>query len=503
MTIRAESRQLTICLNIAPMSAAAFYRLNNRVHRRQNVQCFSLIIFIIIEELARRAETKTACSELNALTKLTMNQVLEKLFKEFHDLKEAFDRSKVFQFPSHKLYDHKIELKDNQFQMSKSRVYQMSTSKLMKTKKYLEKNFKKKFISLSTTFYVLSIFFAAKFNESFRFCVDYRKLNVIIKKNRYSISFIKETLVKIMSCKYLTKLNIIAAFNKLHMHSNNKNLIIFIIFMRVYKYHILFFDFTNESTSYQHYMNNVLFEYLNDFAQAYFDNVFIYNKTRKEHIEHVRKILKKFIDVDLQMNIKKCEFYVQKINFLNVFLFIENIRIDFLKIQMIFAWITSTCLKEVQAFVDFYNFYRRFIRNFFKIVRLMFKLTQKDIFFSWSEAYQKSFESLKKAITQTSILRHFDKFKKVILKTDSSDYVNEGVLSQYDDEDNLYSMIFYNRNFLLAECNYEIYDKKLLIIVRCLKHWRFDLKTIEIFIKIFIDHKNLKYFMINKELIRC
>ena len=132
----------------------------------------------------------------------------------------------------------------------------------------------------------------------------------------------------------------------------------------------------------------------------------------------------------------------------------------------------------------------------------MFKLTQKDIFFNWFETCQKSFELLKKTITQTSILRYFDKFKKIILKIDSSDYVNEKVLSQYDDEDNLHSMIFYNRNLLFAECNYEIYDKELLVIVRCLKHWRLDLKITEIFIEIFTDHKNLKYFMISKELTR-
>ena len=213
----------------------------------------------------------------------------------------------------------------------------MSTFKLMKIKKYLKKNFKKKFISLNFAFYVSSILFAAKFNKSLRFCVDYRKLNAIIKRNRYSISFIEETFIKIMNCKYLTKLNIIAAFNKLRMHSNNENLIIFVTFMRVYKYHVLSFDLTNESASYQHYMNNVLFEYFNDFAQAYFDDVLIYNKIRKKHIEHVRKVLKKLIDVGLQMNIEKCEFYVQKISFLNVLLFIEDIRINFLKIQMIFA----------------------------------------------------------------------------------------------------------------------------------------------------------------------
>ena len=135
-------------------------------------------------------------------------------------------------------------------------------------------------------------------------------------------------------------------------------------------------------------------------------------------------------------------------------------------------------------------------------MRFMFKLTQKNIFFNWSEVCQKSFESLKKTITQASILRHFDRFRKIILKIDSFDYVNEEILSQYDDEGNLHSMIFYSRNLLFAECNYKIYNKKLLIIVRCLKHWRFDLKTTEIFIEVFTDHKNLKYFMINKELIR-
>ena len=72
-----------------------------------------LIISIIIEELIRRARIKTVYLKFNTLTELTMNQIFEKLFKEFHDLKKEFDRSKVFQFLLHKFYDHKIELKDN------------------------------------------------------------------------------------------------------------------------------------------------------------------------------------------------------------------------------------------------------------------------------------------------------------------------------------------------------------------------------------------------------
>ncbi len=100
------------------------------------------------------------------------------------------------------------------------------------------------------------------------------------------------------------------------------------------------------------------------------------------------------------------------------------------------------------------------------------------------------------------ILKHFDSIRKAILKTDFLNYVNDKVLFQYDDEDILHSMIFYSKNMIFAECNYKIYDKKLLIIICCLKHWRFKLKCTNILIKILINHLNLKYFMIIKELIR-
>jgi len=83
-----------------------------------------------------------------------------------------------------------------------------------------------------------------------RMYVDYRKLNALICRNQYLISLIKKTLARVISCKYLIKLNIIVAFNKLRMHSNNENYIIFVIFMKVYKYHVLLFDLINELASY-------------------------------------------------------------------------------------------------------------------------------------------------------------------------------------------------------------------------------------------------------------
>jgi len=99
-----------------------------------------------------------------------------------------------------------------------------------------------------------------------------------------------------------------------------------------------------------------------------------------------------------------------------------------------------------------------------------------------------------------SVLRHFDSKRQTILEIDASDYVKDEILSQYDDERVLHSIAFYSKSMVFAECNYHIYDKKLLIIIQCFKHWRFELECIELLIQMFINHQTLKTFMKNKQL---
>ena len=103
-------------------------------------------------------------------------------------------------------------------------------------------------------------------------------------------------------------------------------------------------------------------------------------------------------------------------------------------------------------------------------------------------------------MTEASVLRHFDQNCESYLKTDSSDYVNSDVLLQKDDDGVLHSVAFYSKNLLPAECNYKIYDKKLLTIIQCFEHWRPELKFSDISIKVFTDHKSLQHFMITKKL---
>ena len=247
---------------------------------------------------------------------------------------------------SYKAYNLKIEFEKN-FRTIKSRMYSMFYHKLLKLKKYLDENLKKSFITINSIFFVFSFLFVIKFNDNLRFCVDYKKFNIIIKRNKYFISLIEKIFIKIIDFKYFIKLNIIVVFNKLHMNSNSENFITFIIFLSLYKFKILFFEFINDSINYQHYINDVLWNFFNDFVQCYLNNIFIYNKIRKVHVKHVKIILKRFHATNLQMNIIQNEFFIKKIIFLDVIMSIDDIRINFEKIQTVIDWTTSVILKKI------------------------------------------------------------------------------------------------------------------------------------------------------------
>jgi len=138
--------------------------------------------------------------------------------------------------------------------------------------------------------------------------------------------------------------------------------------------------------------------------------------------------------------------------------------------------------------VKFVNFYCRFIKNFLKLVKSFTQLTRKNTSFVWNEICVQVFNNLKKQVSLISILCHFNFKQQAILKINASNYVKGEILSQYDDEKVLHSMIFYSKSMILAEINYHIYDKKLLVIIRCFEHWRLELKCTKLLIQIFIDH---------------
>jgi len=112
------------------------------------------------------------------------------------------------------------------------------------------------------------------------------------------------------------------------MSSESKNLTTFVTFFNVYKYKVMLFELINDLTFFQHYINDVLFECFHKFCQIYLNDILIYSKTLKKYRNHVKKVLNKFREVNLQINIDKCEFKIQKISFLELLIFINDLQIN-------------------------------------------------------------------------------------------------------------------------------------------------------------------------------
>ncbi len=205
------------------------------------------IFFLIISEINKALSSVEDFAKLNEMIfVMSLNELKKKLSIVYHDFLNVFDREKIMQLLLHWSYDYKIELKEES-QSSRSWLYLMSSYKLQKIKEYLEENLKKKFITLSKAFFASSILFVKKKDDSFHFCMNYWKLNALIKRNRYSILLINEVLARIQDSKYLTQLNIIITFNKLHMSSESEDLTTFVTFFNVYKYRVMLFELINES----------------------------------------------------------------------------------------------------------------------------------------------------------------------------------------------------------------------------------------------------------------
>jgi len=128
--------------------------------------------------------------------------------------------------------------------------------------------------------------------------------------------------------------------------------------------------------------------------------------------------------------------------------------------------------QDVQSFLGFGNFYRRFIQGFAHITAPLTTLTRKDTTWHWDNDQQMAFDNLKQRFTSAPILLMPDFSKPFRLETDASDYDYGAILSQQSNDGPWLPVAYMSKQMLPAERNYVIYDKELLAIIEALKLWR-------------------------------
>ncbi|KID93943.1 retrotransposon nucleocapsid protein, partial [Metarhizium majus ARSEF 297] len=421
--------------------------------------------------------------------------------KHYHEYLKVFDQAEADKLPPHRDCDHEIKLQPGTTPPH-GPLYGMSEDELLVLRKFLQENLDKGFIRVSTSPAASPVLFAKKPGGGLRFCVDYRALNAITIKNRYPLPLIQETLSQLSQAKYFTKLDVVAAFNRIRIKEGQEWMTAFNTRYGLFESLVMPFGLSNAPATFQARINEVLRPFLDRFCTAYIDDILIYSNDLASHRLHVKSILQALEAAGLQLDVRKCEFETTEVKYLGMIISTTGVRMDPAKVDCLVNWETPANVKDVQAFLGFSNFYRRFIKGFSRIVRPLVALTRKLVKWNWTPSCQEAFDTLKNSFTSAPILRHFDPTKEVFVECDASDFVSSGILSQEDDEGVLHPVAFMSKKYDPAECNYEIYDKELLAIVRCFECWRPELQGAHHPITVITDHANLRYFMTTKQLSR-
>jgi len=226
----------------------------------------------------------------------------------------------------------------------------------------------------------------------------------------------------------------------------------------------------------------------------------IYFDNELKHKIHVKLILWKLQEADLQINIIKCKFHITQVLYLELIIIIKEIKMNSSKINIIINWFILINVKDIQSFLDFANFYRRFIYDYSRIVISLTHLIRKDVLFVWSQKYQIAFNILKKVFTFKIILYHYNSDHKIVIEINASNYVFKDILSQYDENEIFHLVTYFLKKHNSVKCNYKIYDKEFIIIVCTFEKWWSELEDFIYSVEMITNHKNLKYFMLTKQL---
>ncbi len=269
-----------------------------------------------------------------------------------------------------------------------------------------------------------------------------------------------------------------------------------------YEYQVMPFGLVNAPAVFQALINDVLSDMLNRFVFVYLDDILIFSKNLQEHVQHVRLVLKQLLRNHLFVKLEKSEFHVQEVSFLGFIVSKGHIQMDPAKTQAVRDWPRPTSAKQVQRFLGFSNFYRRFIRNFSAIAAPLTALTRKNVKgFQWTEEAEKALCKLKDRFTSAPVLTIPDPELPFIVEVDASEVGVGAILSQRVIKDNkVHPCAFFSHKLSPAERNYDIGNRELLAVKLALEEWRHWLEGAKHSFVVWTDHKNLTYIQETKRL---
>jgi hypothetical protein len=315
----------------------------------------------------------TIDAQLNAISSTPPTSVPA----EYAEYADVFEAKNTQNLPLHRYgVDHEIPLVSGAKPVF-GPIYNMSETELQTLKDYIDAIVAKGFIRPSKSPFGSPILFVKKPDGSLCLCVDYRKLNKITIKNRYALPLMSELFDHLKSAKYYTCLDLADVYNQLRVAPGDKYKTAFRTRYGHFEYLVMPFGLTNAPASFQAYANDCLRDFLDIFCIVYLDEVLIYSDTLEEHIVHVKQVLSRLRQYGLTCKLSKCEFHATTISFLSFIISPKGVAMEPDRVTTIMEWPVPIWVQDIQIFLGFANFYRRFINGYSRVTNPITFLIRK------------------------------------------------------------------------------------------------------------------------------
>ncbi|CCO32589.1 Retrotransposable element Tf2 155 kDa protein type 1 [Rhizoctonia solani AG-1 IB] len=413
--------------------------------------------------------------------------------EEFKAFQKVFSDDFFTTLPAHRSYDCAIPLEEGK-DVPYGPIYPMTPSETAALKEHIDSELAAGKIRPSTSPAGAPVMFVKRADGRICLVVDYCRLNAITIKDRYALPRQDELIEKLRHAKIFTKLDLRNGYNNICIKEGDEWKAAFRTKYSHFEPTVMQFGLSNAPAVFQRFMNDIFRDLLDITVIVYLDDILIFSNSREEHVQHVTEVLSRLQKHNLFCNPSKCVFFVTEVTYIGLVVTPEGISMEQEKVKAIQEWPEPRNVKQVQSFLGFANFYRRFVHDFSRLACPLTSLTQKDQPWVWEAAQREAFHQIKTAISQEPVLAHPDESQPYTLETDASGAAMGAVLSQRKDDGRLHPVAFMSASFSPAELNYDTHDKELLAIIHAFEHWRIFLEGTEHPVTVLTDHKNLEYW---------